>query len=405
MTMKSQRRMLAVIAAAAGATLILAGCSGGAGTEGGSGDGKASETLTLTTIMPMTGPGSIYGEGVVKMLDLVIDQTNEAGGVTVGDTTYTLALDVLDDELNPETAQTVARQAVEDGAQIIIGPFGSGNASAVQPVMARGGAMWLLPIATVDGPTKNANVFRTAALVSAFIDPEVEFINAHDDFARIGLLTDQTHTAHFGSTQQLIDDLDGIGREVVASQNYSTGDTDFRAVLTQMLSENPDVMIVRGYTAESILVLQQLRELGYTGTVILNSGTTTAETESLVTDESLLENVYQSTPLTSLDPFVAEGNELAIGLLEDLGGKSGAADAYVYDGMQILLAALSNATGVDADAVIEAMSTLPAEAVAGKTLNTYSGQKDGLVFEDREVDLDGVIVEWVPGSGWTPLAN
>ncbi|ALJ21847.1 hypothetical protein AOA12_18870 [Microbacterium sp. No. 7] len=396
-----------LIASAAALTLGIAALTscgsddaGGNGSEDGGGD---TEVFTLTTIMPMSGPGAVYGEGVVRMLDIVVDETNAAGGITIGDTTYEIVLDVLDDELKPETAQAVARQAIDDGAQLIFGPFGSGNANAVQPVMARGGAAWLLPIATVVGPTANPNVFRTAALVSAFVDPELEYIEADPTLQKVALLTDQTHTAHSETTSELIGQIEGIGRSVVFSQDFSTGDTDFRAPLTQMLSDAPDVVILRGYMAECLLALQQLRELGSDAIVILNSGSTTAETLSMLDDLSILEDVYQSMPMTSLDPFVAAGNPLAIELLEKLNGESAAADAYVYDAMQVLLAAMSQATDTSADALIAALTDLAAEDVAGRTLNEYRPQAGGLLFENREVDLPGVMVEWIPDQGWTPI--
>lgn len=367
------------------------------GSDSGSGDG----VIQIAAIMPMTGPAAIYGESTVAMMELVIDEVNASGGVTVGGEDYTIELEVLDDGMNPETAQALARDALADGYELIVGPFGSGTASAVQPLMAQGTALWHLNVATVDGPTKNPNVFRTSAKVAAFIDPELEFIEQNPDIERVALLTDQTHTAHLSSTKALVDGIEDLGREVVLDQQYQGGDTDFRAPISNMLAEDVDLYIVRGYSTESVLVLEQTRELGGDTPMMWNAGQTTAETRALVKDLSLLKDVYQSAPLTSLDPFAADGNELALDLQKKIGDKAGAASAYSHDGMQILIAALENASEPTAEAVKEAMGDLTADELDGKTLNQYLAQEDGLLFLDREVDLDGAVVGWNEKSGWT----
>lgn len=367
------------------------------GSDSGSDDG----VIDIAAIMPMTGPAAIYGESTVAMMELVIDEVNKGGGITVGGEEYTLDLEVFDDGMNPETAQALARDALSDGYELIVGPFGSGTASAVQPLMAQGTALWHLNVATVDGPTKNPNVFRTSAKVSAFLDPALAFIEANPDIQRVALLTDQTHTAHLSSTEALIDGIEELGREVVLDQQYQGGDTDFRAPISNMLAEDVDLYIVRGYSTESVLVLEQTRELGGDTPMMWNAGQTAGETRALVDDLSLLQDVYQSAPLTSLDPFAADGNELALSLQEKIGDKAGAASAYAHDGMQILIAALTNASEPTAEAVQEAMAELTADELAGKTLNEYLPQADGLLFEDREVDLDGAVVVWDDKSGWT----
>jgi branched-chain amino acid transport system substrate-binding protein len=396
-------RVTATLAIAALGLASLAACTAPAPAPV---DPSERESLTLTTIMPITGPGAIYGEAVVKLLDILVAETNDGDGVTVGDTTYNVELEVYDDALNPETAISVAREAIDNGAKIIFGPFGSASVSGVQPLMTEGTAVWQIPIASVSGPEKNPNVFKTSAGIATFEEGEIRWITADEDIQKIALFTDQKQVGLVQSTDSLISTLEGEDREIVANQSYTSGDTDFRAPLTQILASNPDILLVRGYTAESVLITQQVRELGSDVQIVWNGGTSNADIAKLVPDESVLENTYQSIPLSSLDPFVAAGNELAIDLLDKLDGSSGAADAYVNDGYRLLIKILENSADLEVESIMEAAETLTTEDIADlKLLNTYAGQDGDLIFKDHHVALVGAFVEWVPGKGWTPVAE
>lgn len=338
------------------------------------------------------------------MLELLVEDTNSGDGVTVGDTTYDVELKVYDDALNPEQALAVAREAIDDGAQVIFGPFGSASVSGVQPLMVEGSVVWQIPIASVSGPEKNPNVFKTSAGITTFEEGQINWLEDNEEIENVALFTDQKQVGLVQSTEAMVETVEGLGREIVANQSYTSGDTDFRAALTQILAGDPDTLFVRGYTTESVLITQQLRELGSDIPVVWNSGTTNSDVENLVPDETVLENVYQSVPLTSLDQFVAGGNELAIEWYDRLGA-SGAADAYTHDGYQLLITILENAQDLEVASIMaaaEALTTADLEGV--ELLNSFAPHENDLVLEDHAVSLVGSFIEWVPGTGWTPVA-
>ena len=54
------------------------------------------------------------------------------------------------------------------------------------------------------------------------------------------------------------------GGTIVGEQKYNGGDKDFKAQLTTVKGENPDVLVVPGYYSEAGLIAQQARQLGIT---------------------------------------------------------------------------------------------------------------------------------------------
>jgi branched-chain amino acid transport system substrate-binding protein len=60
------------------------------------------------------------------------------------------------------------------------------------------------------------------------------------------------------------DEFTRLGGTIVKEQNYSSGDTDFRAQLTAIRAVKPDAIYIPGYYPEVSLILKQARQIGLT---------------------------------------------------------------------------------------------------------------------------------------------
>ena len=49
---------------------------------------------------------------------------------------------------------------------------------------------------------------------------------------------------------------------MLAPVSYTTGDADFRAILTKVRSQKPDAVFATGYYSEAAIITRQARELG-----------------------------------------------------------------------------------------------------------------------------------------------
>ncbi|MGU3586569.1 ABC transporter substrate-binding protein [Rhodococcus sp. C26F] len=380
-------------AVAVSLTFAAAACGGGSGSAD---DG----VIRIAAIYPMTGSAAGWGTTSIAALEQVIEDTNASGGVPVAGETYTIELDVFDDEQNPEVAQARAREILDDGYDFIWGPMGSGSASAVQSLMAQSDSVWHLMAAAVEGPTKSPNVFRTAARVNTYTQATLDWLAQHPEIQTVAMITDQVHTGLVSEQANLVKGIEALGREVVLQLQHKLGDTDFRAPLTQMASSSPDLFMIRAYPSETALITKQARELGFAGNISWNGGLTNDEVGTLIGDENLMVNVTQAGPLTSLDSFVASGDTAAVEFAEQLGSEAGAFTANHYDGAHIFLAALEKAEEVSPEGLIKAMQEITVADIADQTLQTFEPQEGDRLFDNREVVVKGAVTDWIPGTGW-----
>jgi branched-chain amino acid transport system substrate-binding protein len=389
----TSRRMFALMGAAA---LSVSACGG----NSAAGDDGEAQVLRIAGLMPLTGAvADTYGASMIGGVQYVFDEVNADGGVEINGEKYRIDFEVFDDQCAAEPSQAAAQKALDEDYEFFLGPICSGAASAVQPTMARSEAFFGLAPTTVAGPTELPNVFRTFPLTSAYTDATVQWLENHPEISSVAMITDQNHTGLVGEQDRLIEEIEGIDREVSAVQQYQTGDTDFRAPVTEAIAASPDLYMQRAYPAEAAQLLQQTRELGGEMAVMWNAGVTNDEVRQLVPDEAMMENVYQAAPLFSLDAFLADGSELAQEVADGV-DDAGSFTAAGHDLAVVVVEALSQAEEATPEALIEAMTNLQASDLEGKTLNTYNAQDGGLVFKDREVDVLAAVVEWEQGTGW-----
>ena len=110
-----KKRIKTVITAAMIAALgasLLTGCgstadetasTSGAAEASSDAAGGDSDSILIAGIAPLTGSLASWGEGAINGYNLAIKEINEAGGVTLGDKTYTLESAVFADDKSDAT--------------------------------------------------------------------------------------------------------------------------------------------------------------------------------------------------------------------------------------------------------------------------------------------------------------
>jgi branched-chain amino acid transport system substrate-binding protein len=161
----------------------------------------------------------------------------------------------------------------------IVGPTLSQQAFAADPIAEQAGVPVLAPSNTARGiPEIGDFIARVSAPVAVYAPNAIsEALEINPDIARVSVLFAQDDAFSRSETvtfQSAVTDIFGL--ELLPVQEFSTRDTDFTTQVTNVISENPELVIISGLAADGGNLVKQLRDFGYTGIIIGGNGLNTA---------------------------------------------------------------------------------------------------------------------------------
>jgi len=149
-----------------------------------------------------------------------------------------------------------------------------------------------------------------------------------------------------------------LGGTVVATLNYQSGDQDFTAQLTKIISEKPDVLFIPSYFAEGAVIMKQAKELGATFKIL--GGDAMDNPEITKIGGNAVEGFVHTT--FPYDPSMANMNAAAKKFTDDW-KKTHPADkepnvnaALGYDAYMIIIDAIKRAGKYDSESITKALA-------------------------------------------------
>jgi branched-chain amino acid transport system substrate-binding protein len=262
----------------------------------------------------------------------------------------------------------------------VIGEVASRRTLAAAPVAQRYQVPMLTPASTNERVTEVGDyIFRIC-----FIDPfqgEVLARFAHDDLGarRVAILRDIQQDYSVGLTESVVAHFGSLGGTVLEPISYSTGDADFRAVLTQIRSQQPDALIVTGYYSEAAVIVRQARELGMEMPILGGDGWVG---DPLKNGREALRNTYISNHYSGDNPDPVVQN-FVTSYRERFGREPDSIAALSYDAVKVLADAITRAGSTDGPQIREALATADVSGVTGRLK----------MNEQRNVDKPAVVQE------------
>ena len=92
----------------------------------------APTTIKIGLNVELTGSIPVVGESSKNAAELAVKEVNDAGGLDVGGTKYTIELLVEDNEDKAESAAAVAQKLATSGVLAMIGPMPAAMPSQLQ---------------------------------------------------------------------------------------------------------------------------------------------------------------------------------------------------------------------------------------------------------------------------------
>lgn len=215
----------------------------------------------------MTGGIANFGNQTVNGVKLAFKEANDAGGVLGKKINFVIA----DNKSEPsEATNAITKLITQDKVVAVLGPVSSSNVLATLQVAQDN----KIPVLTATGTNPKITVddngkVRPYVFRSCFIDPFQGTVMANFAAKSLKAKTaamyiDNSSDYSKGLAQFFEEGFVKNGGQIVAKEAFLQKDQDFKATLTKIKAQNPDVIFIPAYYEEVGKIVKQARELGIT---------------------------------------------------------------------------------------------------------------------------------------------
>ena len=357
-----KKRRILSLATAACLALSLTACGETADQSGEGGTSNSSQTgdkITLGLIGPLTGSLAVYGTHNERGVQLAIDEINAAGGVTLSDGTYQLAVETRDDQGDTTECVNAMNALISEGIQLVVGSATSGCTSAITSIANSEGVVLITPSGTADSLTTAMDyVFRTCFRDSFQGELAAQYV-ADEGYTKVGIVYCSADTYSSGLRDAFTTACESRGIDIVAEESVaSMTEVDYTNQFNQMVSAGAELVFTPFYyDVMGPYVIPQARSVGFDGVLLGADGVDNTETTIPEgTDLSAYNNVmfvnHYSPDLATSDVSVnfVKSYEAAYG------ESPNNFDALAYDAVYVLKDAMEACGAADAASVQAALA-------------------------------------------------
>lgn len=331
-----------------------------ASTDSAAAPGEEDNVIKIGAICAMTGGSAIYGEGAQNAIDLAVEEINSSGGK------YTVEIlnggKVVDDAKDAKQAVNAYNSLLPENPEAIVGSFFSAVTLPMAELAKESGMLLLATGATnyavtIDKPT----VFR-----DCFIDPyqgKMAALFAKDQGAtKAAIIYAKDDDYSNGLKDAFVENAQANGIEIVYTGECTTTDTDFTAQASQAVASGADFLFYPCFLDTVPLLVQQVRDAGFTGIIMGGDGWDGSDTTGL---ESYFDKCYFTNHYSSEDTSEAVQN-FVTKYTEKYGTESlNACASLYYDAIYMLLQAAENGGGTDTASLVKGMTGMTFTGVGG----------------------------------------
>lgn len=362
------------------AVALVAGC----GTSQ-----KAADVIKLGANLEMTGGNATFGQSASNGAKLAIKEVNAKGGVLGKQLTLTVADNKSE---AAEAGNAMQKLITQDKVVAVIAPIASSSVIAGAQVNQDNKVLAISPTAsnpkvTVDPATGKVRDFLFRA---AFIDPFQGSVMANFATTTLkaktaALYIDNSSDYAKGLGQFFKETFIKAGGKIVSEEAYLQKDTDFKATLTKIKAQNPDVVFAPGYYQEVGMLIKQGRELGITVPFLGGDGWDSAKLPEIAGAQALNNTFFSNH-------YSPDDNSPAVKGFVDAYKKeyNQTPDAFAalsYDATMMVIEAIKRANSADPVKIKDELAkTKDYAAVSGKiSLNaTHDAVKSAVIIEMKD---------------------
>jgi branched-chain amino acid transport system substrate-binding protein len=376
--MKILRSRRAGVVLTAGLLLSVAACGGGSSSSSSSGSGgNLPDTIKVVGIEPETGPAAFAGLAAEKGYKLAVKEINDKHLLGSG---VTIDLSFKDTTGQAATAASTLSQTIADkNVAAVFGSVSSQEAVAQSPLAQNAGMPIIYTQAGSEGVVIGDYTYRATPLMASYY-PIIKKYVQDNGWKSVGVIyTNASPTLEEVGTKVIPD----LGMKVTASIATTATTQDFTSPIQQVLASKPDVVSILQVGAANPTAMTQLRQAGYTGPVLGNSGASAGNLKpagqagaDMVWPVDFNFQQTDSNSAKFVEAYKAEYNENPLNYA-----------AEAYDAAYFLANSIKEAGSADRTKIKDGMA-----AVAKKPMNGALGSN--LTWKDQTIQVAGSVIQW-----------
>src|SRR5215213_11018716 len=300
----------------------------------------------------LSGQTSSFGQSTRNGSQMAADEINAAGGINGRQ----VQLIHEDDQGEPGKAATVTAKLInQDQVRALIGEVASSNSIAAAPNAQEAKVPMISPSSTNPKVTQVGDYIWRVCFIDPFQGSTMAKFAATTLKAKTAaILGDNSSDYSKGLTQFFEEEFNKQGGKVITKQTYAQRDQDFKAQLTQMRDQKPDVIYIPGYYGEVAIIARQARELGMNQPLLGGDGWDSPELWKLGGDA--LKNAYISNHYSADNP-APEIQNFVKNYTAKFGSAPDSLAALAYDAAKVLADAIKRAGGTESAKLKDAINS------------------------------------------------
>lgn len=365
--------------------------------------------VPMGLMMPLSGDLAAISTPMVNGGELAATEINEAGGILEN---REVNLIQKDTETDPTVTPNVAQQLIKvNGAEVIVGPAGSGQAKAILETTIPNEVVQIGPSNTSAFFTTyddNGYYFRTC-LSDTLQAPAMTELALSENYDTASTLS-VNNAYGTGFEEAFIPEFEDRDGEIVNTVLFDEDASSFKTEIGEANEGDPDVIILTGYHKNGATILKQAYEMGIMENtdwllvegledkyVVQNAGKTDE-------NEYIADGIKGTTPITTFGPGEETFKER---YNQEFEGSPGIYSAMTYDAVALAALATQEAGAYEGSEIKDYMKSVanpPGEEVSdlgeaiellkqGEEIN-YQGVSSKLTFDDVGDVETGAFQTW-----------
>lgn len=299
---------------------------------------QAEEQINIGVIFPLTGGAARYGELEKKGLELALKEVNEEGvnGKKIN-------LIYKDSKGKPKNGVGAWKNLSISEMPAVFSSISS-VCSALSP-LANEDKIVLMSTDCVTDSYSSADDYTFRVLTGSSKEGKrmAELLSSKDVNNVAVVYINNAYGQ--GVQKSFAKNFQEQDSDVIFSENFNFGDTDFQTLLTKVKSTNPDAVYMISYAAEAENILKQMKELGIEKPIYAAQP---------FEDYTLLENIPKlAEQVTYITPDITTqaGGEFIAKYKQEYGKRPRVNSVRTYDALHVLAKAMRNCKQITSECI------------------------------------------------------